>query len=584
MRIALSALATALAAASAPAPADTAGATPGFAARLAQMPGISGPEGWHGDARWQSLARAPASERQAARWNHALARIGGGRAAEAIGALDVMLADDADLALVPAFQLARGAAMTGERRWAEALVALSSPGLAANAEACAWRIVAADGAGLSRQALAAVPCALGAINRRDTPGRRPFVLAASHAAIESGQPRIALQWLALLPDRDSGANLLRGRAEQASGAAQEARLRLQRVLVNGTPEQRADARLSLIEANVANNAVAVPVALRQVTALRYRWRGGPVEARALHFALLLGQRSGNAPAILSAGATLMRYFPPDRQSAAMLEQLRGVLSAALAPDSRMALADAAGLYWDYRDVSPAGVDGDLLVLRLADRLEAAGLYARAAQLLDYQARQRREDVAQGPLSVRVAQLYILSGTPDRALSLLHDTEQPGYPDAMRWDRKRMEAIALFQMRRVDAATAALEDVPGGGALIGEFLWRGENWRALAAREADLPAPGRLSVVGQAQVLRHAVALAMLGREDRLAALRARYGAGFRALSSAAVFDALTAPAGQVDPARLGAAMAAIPSASAAGDLADLLDAATQAGATQGTGS
>ncbi|MET3824907.1 hypothetical protein ABIC16_000600 [Sphingomonas sp. PvP055] len=83
----------------------------------------------------------------------------------------------------------------------------------------------------------------------------------------------------------------------------------------------------------------------------------------------------------------------------------------------------------------------------------------------------------------------------------------------------------------------------------------------------------MTEVVQAKVLRYAIALAMLGREDALARLHDRYAAAFRTLPTAAAFEALTAAIGAIDPATVSAAMSAIPSASPAGDIANLVDAA-----------
>ena len=95
-----------------------------------------------------------------------------------------------------------------------------------------------------------------------------------------------------------------------------------------------------------------------------------------------------------------------------------------------------------------------------------------------------------------------------------------------------------------------------------------------------PAPGdALTDVAQARILRLAVALAMLGREGELARLRAQYGAAFATLPTAPAFAALTAAVGAVDPATVSAAMAAIPSSSLAGGIADLIDAAPQVAET-----
>jgi hypothetical protein len=90
-------------------------------------------------------------------------------------------------------------------------------------------------------------------------------------------------------------------------------------------------------------------------------------------------------------------------------------------------------------------------------------------------------------------------------------------------------------------------------------------------EPALPPPGKLSDVGQAVVLRHAIALAMLQREAALARLRDRYAASFAKLPTAAAFGLLTAKPGTVDPARMANAMASLPSASPAGAIGDLIE-------------
>ncbi|WP_431469879.1 hypothetical protein [Sphingosinithalassobacter sp. LHW66-3] len=555
---------------------------PGFAARLAQLPPPTGPSAWQGTASWNALLVAAPERRQEARWDHARALLGRGRAAEALGVLAVMRGADADLDRVAAFRLAEGVALTQLRRWSDAAVALAAPGLATNPEACAWRLRAFAGAGEAETALAELPCALPAINSRQGDARTPFVIAAAEQVIDAGRPQNALPWLQPLPDRDPAVNLLRGRALIATGALQDGRLRLERALVSGTAEQRADARLAMIEADLKQGNIAGAAALEKLDALRFGWRGGPVERRALRLSMRLAEELNDPRAALRAGAALFRYFNPGSEAGELLAQLQSVLASLLAADSALPVAEAAGLYWDYRELAPAGAEGDAMVRRLAERLQSESLYGRAAELLQYQLSERTQDVAQGPLSVQVATLHVLAGDPDRALRTLRDTEQPGYSPAMLHDRKRIEAVALQRLGRYEAAMAALESVPANGAIRAEFLWRRKEWGSfVAANAAALPGGGRLEPEAQTAVLRHAVALAMLGQEPALAALRGRYADRFAALPTASVFDALTQPSGSVDPEVLGRALAAIPAASPAGGLADLLDASEEAAAPQG---
>lgn len=549
---------------------------PPFAADLAQMPMITGASGWHGEtgeAGWVLLAAARPENRQQRRWSYALGLIAENRGAEALGVLDVMLSSDRDLGLVAPFLLARGVALTLVGHDEEAVSALAAEELAANPEACAWRMRALAHAGAALDAVRQVNCALPAINGRGAEARAPFVLAAAGAAIDAGRPEPALAWLKLFGDRNAEANVLRGRALVATGDVPGGRLRLDRAARNGDSAVRATAKLGMIEAGLATHSLSPADAIKQLDALRFGWRGDATEQRALEIQLRLAREAHDLRGQLRAGAALIRYFKLGAKAGPMLAELQAALSAALAADSGVPLAEAAGLYWDYRELAPAGGEGDALVLRLAGRLQDASLYARAAELLEYQLTRRAQDVAQGPLSVKVAALHILAGRPDRALEAIRTTEQPSYSAAMRQDRKRVEAVALHRLGKVDAANAALEGLPDAAAIRAEMRWQVKDWGSFVTENA-LPAPKGLSEPAQAAVLRQAVALAMLGREDQLEALRARYAAAFKTLPSSQAFDVLTRKVASIDPAAIGAAMTAIPQASPAGAIGDLLDAAS----------
>ncbi|RJF85742.1 hypothetical protein [Sphingomonas cavernae] len=554
---------------------------PGFAAALAQQPEAAMPSVWRvipDEAAWKLLSKAKGVHRQRARWNYVRSLVGRGRGPEAWGVLEVMQQDDPDLMMVDAFRLARGAALTLMGRPADGFAELSGPGLVNNAEACAWRVLTLAQTGFGEQAMAHVNCALPAINARKGADRRRFIIGMARAAVETGKPELASRWLAQLPDRDSAANLYRGRVSLALGQPAEARLRFARVEQSGTMAERMDARLSQIEAKVANGSIRPAAALKELDKLRYVWRGDHIEERALQLSYRMSAEAGDLRGALGAGATLFRFFEPGRQGPDFVAGLQARLSAALDPASKLPLDQAAGLYWDYRDLAPSGAAGDFLVNQLAERLQIAGLYGRAADLLEHQLFVRARDLAQGPLSARVASLHILAGRPDRALSALRKTAGNAYPDDMINARKRVEAVALSQIGKVEEAFAVLQDVPGASVLRAEILWKNRDWAGLAIEsEAQLPAAnGRISDVDQAVVLRYAISLAMLGREDALADMRVRYGASFAGLSTAPVFDMLTAAVGTVDPAAVTRAMTSIPSVSPAGDLAELIEAGPEA--------
>jgi hypothetical protein len=548
---------------------------PGFANELSARPVPSGREAWDhlsDEDAWSALALAGADSRQHTRWRYAASLIGQELGSEAAGVLQVMEEDEPDLALVDTFRLAKGAAFAQMRRPEEALNALVGPGLASNSEACAWRLLVLAEAGFAEQAIAQLDCALPALNSRPVAERRRFALATAGAALDTGRPDLAVSSLRQVRTGDPAGDLLRGRAFLALGKPRDARTQLERVAKNGNEEQRTDAELSAIEASVARKDIAPKAAIERLDRIRYSWRGGPIERRALELSYRLSSESGDLRGALAAGSTLFNYFDLGSGGPPLAAELQAKLTAILDPSNGMPLDQALGLYWDFRALAPLGAEGDLLVSRFADRLQSAGLYAKAAELLEHQLFVRAQDLAKGPLSAKVATLHILAGRPDRALDAIRKTTDVVYPREMLWERSRVEAVALTQLGRTAEAFAVLSEVPNGGLLQAEILWKARDWNALAAATAPtLPAGGRLSDVAQATVLRHAVALAMTGREAEIAELRARYAGAFAALPTAAAFDALTSDLRAVDPEQLSKAMAAIPSASPAGEIADLLE-------------
>ncbi|MBH0111908.1 hypothetical protein I5E68_02945 [Novosphingobium sp. YJ-S2-02] len=552
---------------------------PGFAARLAQDRSITGPGAWHklsDAAAWKRLSRVRRGELQQARWDYARALVAAERGAEAVGVLDVMVQDDPDLAMVDNFRLARGAALIVQRRYEAGLASLDTPGLHDNPEACAWRMRGLAQSGFADSALQQLGCVGHTLEK---PRPAAFFLAAARAAIEAGKPEAAMRWLEPLPDRDPAANLYRGRAQLALGKGDAARLRFSRVEESGTLEQRTDARLSKVEAEVAAHTIKPREALRKLDRIRYSWRGDQIEERALRLSYKLNDDLGDLSGALASGALLFRHFNAARQGTDFLPELRGKLAGALSPERKLPLEQAAGLYWNYRDLAPGGSEGDRMTSQLAARLQAAGLYERAADLLSYQLFMRAGQLARGPLSARVASLYVLAARPDRALETLRKSDDPSLPEDMIAARQRVEAVALNQIGRPKEALAVLEAVPGSEALQAEILWKRQEWERYAAASGQtLPGSGALDKLGQASVLRQAIALAMLGREAELAALNQRYGAAFAKLPSKAAFELLTGAPGNVSPAALSRALAALPANSPAGDIGDLLEQAPPVGA------
>ncbi len=579
-------VALALVLATAGATAQTGGAA--FAPTLARLPLPSGKAAWPivtDAASWHALS-VSASERQPARWAFARSLIGQDRGAEALGVLETMRQDEPDLLLLDSFRLAYGAALTLAHHDNEALIALTPPAGgsdAPSAERCAWRLRALSELGQYEPARALVSCATPALMARPVTARTPFTLAVATIALETGRPQAATAVLAGLSPDHPAATLLRARAEALSGRYAAARTLFGKMAREGSPVERAAARLALIEVGVADQSLTPEAAIRQLNALTFAWRGDAVEERARALAFRLAVERGDHAAALAAGGALIRYFDASHRPPDFRDEVQRQLEAVVAPGATVPLPRSATLLWDYRDILPSGTSGDRLIETFAQRLVQAGLYQQAADLLAYKLRYRTSDIAQGPLSSRVATLQILAGKPGDAVTFLRTTARSDYTPAMIDERRRIQAIALSQLGRIDQAVAILAEVPNSAALRSEILWKQRRWADLVvADQSLLPRPAApLSDVEQVIVLRHAIALAMLGRMSELGSLHQRYGASFESKPTGHVFGLLSGPLNGANGTRLEEALAALPTVSPVDALAPLLDAPVAPVAAEG---
>lgn len=564
----------------APSPADeaelsgpeVAGAAVGepFAVVLARAPTPVGPEAWPAlsdEAGWTAIVRGGNDNRQPGRWAMARSLIGRGRGQEALGILQVMQSDDPELAYVDNFRLALGAARTLSRQPADAVTALDSPGLAANPEACAWRLLAQDQLGTPVGGSAR--CAVDAIDARPQAQRRVWLVALARNALAAGSPSGADAALRGLPSTDPEANLLRGKAFMILKDPDQARFHFRRAEQDGTASVKAEASLALLQLRLAGDKPD-PAARTDLNRLLRTWRGDRIERDALLAAHALAVKDNDIPAALDTGQALIDYHDLGPEAAPMVARLQQLMAALIAPENGRPLDIAAGLFWDHRVLLPPGAEGDRLVQLLATRLENAGLYRRAAELLRHQMVARSQDVAMGALSIRVATLYLKAGEPETAIAAIRETARTPYPEAMGTEREQLRAVALARLGRKAEALALLGAVPGSEALRHEILWHAEDWVGLAdgtAAESQRKLP--LTPQRTTLLLRRAIALAVLGREAELKALRAAQAPLFASSPSGPVFLSLTAPDSH-DPARLAQAMQSLPSASPAGSIADLL--------------
>src|SRR3546814_7640904 len=113
-------------------------------------------------------------------------------------------------------------------------------------------------------------------------------------------------------------------------------------------------------------------------------------------------------------------FPGGEHSAAIAERMTTAFRALFADGKEAELSPlkAMALYEEFRELTPAGSDGDAILRSLAGRLVALDLFEPAAAILDDLVRNRLTGPARGRTVADLALVHLLDGKPEQAVAVL----------------------------------------------------------------------------------------------------------------------------------------------------------------------
>ena len=292
------------------------------------------------------------------------------------------------------------------------------------------------------------------------------------------------------------------------------------------------AELSLVNLGLLQETMTKEDAIKRLEVLRYRWRGDKFEMQVL-------QRLGelyldkadyrNGLGALRAAAT---YFPKDPGTPMITKKMTGIFKDLYLGDKAAAFSplSALALYDEFRELTPAGEEGNRVIQKLAERLVDVDLLNRAADLLLHQVKYRLKGDERANVGAKLAVIRLLDRDPEGALQALKISDFSGLPEVVEDDRRRIKARAYFEIGDTRQAIELLAgDISRNADLLrADIHWRTENWTQAAnvlQRLSGKPPPsGEGFNQARAQVvLNWAVALQLSMDYDGLALLRKLYG-------------------------------------------------------------
>lgn len=158
-------------------------------------------------------------------------------------------------------------------------------------------------------------------------------------------------------------------------------------------------------------------AAAQLEGLRWRWRGDATELAVIRqlgqLYLSQGQYREALTALKAAGPR-MAQLPGAPEIQGDLNNAFRALFLEGGADGLQPI-QALGLFYDFRELTPIGADGDEMVRRLARRLVDVDLLPQAAELLKYQVDNRLEGVAKAQVATDLATVYLMDRQAEPAL-------------------------------------------------------------------------------------------------------------------------------------------------------------------------
>ncbi len=517
-----------------------AAAAPGFVDFAAW--GRTGAGGW--TARYDDLLARAAAESGAGRGASTAARMGLARflvgselGFEAIGVLNGLVRADARLAVDPEFRGLRGAARAMSGRWADAQADFSTPVTADDPASSLWRGYVAwrsgDMAGARAQFAAGRP-ALAAFAPK---WRARFARAWAEAVAAGGDLTLARQALAaapsggLEPEEADGLELTAGRVAEAAGDRDGALRSYDAAGRSPLDAVAAPALLHAVQLRLQAGALTPGQAAAVLEPLRYRWRGDATELETVRTLARLDLDAGRYREALTVLRSAGGRSPTSPAAADLQADLQAAFKA-LFLDGRadgLQPIQALALFFDFKELTPIGVDGDVMVRRLVRRLVDVDLLDQAAELLRYQVDNRLDGVGRAQVATDLALVELMARKPEDALGALNDTRSTLLPPALAAQRRLVEARALLDLGRTEHALEVLgkDASPDAVELRALSAWRGHDWatagRMAEARLGDRWRDGRpLGGVEAAMLLRAGTAYSLAGDDVALGRLRGRY--------------------------------------------------------------
>jgi hypothetical protein len=325
--------------------------------------------------------------------------------------------------------------------------------------------------------------------------RRIAVLAADNALALKKYSAVSkiFQTLAddgLLEPVQDYADYMKGRVYAENGNIKEAEVLLQPLIDNVDNHfLRARAAFTIATAKYRKGDIDRPALIAQLEPLLLLWRGDAFELNLLN---LLGELYVNNQQPLEglrAWRDVVTYFPNTTTAQEVVGRMSNVFVTLFSDGTaeKMTPLSALSLYYEFRDLTPLGREGDRMIQQLADRLAGVDLLARAASLLEHQVTFRLEKEERSRVGARLALIHLLNRQPEKTLQILELTGYGENDAQLVQHRNHLAAISYNKLGKWQRALNLLREDYGREAkyIRSDIYWENKDWENLARTVEDI---------------------------------------------------------------------------------------------------
>jgi hypothetical protein len=476
---------------------------------------------------------------------------------EALGVLDVAEAELKTEDLTRQMRMTRAIASTLAARPADALSILNADSMAQEIDALLWRTIARVDAYDFKGARADAVEANSIAENYPSWVRNRFYFAAVRAALESNDVPLAerfldqVQFAGLNPEEVSLYHLLSGRVDEAHGRTTEAIDTYGQVIAADIRPTRAEAIYLTLRLLNEQGTLDLEKAAETLSAEALLWRGNALEAQMQAMLADFYFRGGNYRQGFETVRQAVAFYPESPPVAELRESAQRMFGELFLDGmaDKLGPVDALGLYYDYRQLTPPGAQGDEMIRNLARRLVRVDLLTQAAELLEYQLENRLRGVARTQIAADLAVIYLADRRPQDAIRVLNATRLPDLPASLQRQRRILEARAMIDAGRDQLALDMLSDLDGRDVALLRIdaHWKGQRFaqaaELLEGLYAQEPAGVPLGRHARMGLIRAAVGFVLANDQFGLSRLRSKFSEAMGSTPEWPMFDLVT---GQIE--------------------------------------